>query len=123
MKTIWKFPLKEVFKLVGEPVYIELPIGLNPLTVQLQDGEPVFWAMVDTPAKLTHMAVTVVFTGHPMPESDDQWTYIGTVQLDGYVRHVFVAVLDEAFLALEMRLNLRNVSEVPGQCIWRRIDG
>lgn len=75
MRTIWKFPLTE------KECDIEMPMGSNVLTVQVQGDKMCVWANVDpdTDEKETRR-FACVGTGRPIPSM--ALDYIGTVQLD-----------------------------------------
>ena len=83
--TIWKFPL-----LVKAEQELSLPRGAQFLCCRLQDATPTIWVLVDdTPGvtketRLIHMHGT----GHNVLSDS---CYIGTVQLNGVVRHYFEA--------------------------------
>ncbi len=85
MKTIFKYPL------TPGSTDVMLPEGSKLLTVQMQHGEPMLWALVDTarPKKLS--TIVVYGTGHLMP--DDPGDYIATFQMEegNLVWHAFVA--------------------------------
>lgn len=86
MKRIYKYKLETTN--VQE---IEMPFGTQILTVQVQNGSPCIWAMVDMEVKTTKMYVFRIFgTGHPI-EDDFSGKYIGTYQLNSgsLVFHVF----------------------------------
>ena len=81
---IWKFPLE-----VNDAVLVEMPFGAKVLTVQVQNGIPCLWALVEprnTPDGSTKFRI--VGTGHYF---DGKGEYIDTFQLmDGaLVFHVF----------------------------------
>ena len=81
-KTIWKFEIRP-----GEPV--EMPRNAEILTVQMQYGAPMLWAIVDPDEITEYRSIQVIGTGHPLP--DNPRKYIGTFQIDGgrFVLHVF----------------------------------
>lgn len=85
MDTIWKFPLGYE----GDPRFeIELPSGATPLRVDFDpSGELVLWARVDPSAARGMAAVTVVGTGHPIP--NDAGAYVSTFNSDPFVFHAF----------------------------------
>lgn len=83
MRTIWKFPLE----LTAEQA-IEIPVTYEVLTVQVQNGEIVAWAIVDTADERVKQRIVIVGTGHPLPDNID--LHIGTVQIGPYVWHVFL---------------------------------
>lgn len=78
-KTIWKFPL-----LKND---IEMPLGAEILTVQLQGGCPTLWAIVrpDSTPIIRHFRI--VMTGGENYNEGDK--YIGTTQAHGIVLHIF----------------------------------
>lgn len=43
MKVIWKFGFE-----IEDRVWFRMPEGAQFLTVQMQEGQPVLWALVDT---------------------------------------------------------------------------
>ena len=83
MRTIWKFPLK-----ITDHQSIKMPQGPRLLTVQIQDGVPMLWAMVDTNTGITwDIEIRIYGTGNPGPNEAEN--YIATFQQDGLVWHVF----------------------------------
>lgn len=83
--AIWKYPLK-----INDTNTIDMPEGARILCVQIQNGGPCLWALVDTQSPIKVPRVIETFgTGHPM--NDSLREYIGTYQLhDGaLVFHVF----------------------------------
>lgn len=81
MKVIYKYKL-----IITDSQVIDMPPG-EILTVQLQDGQPVLWTLVNE--KLAHVKREVEFfgTGHDVPDGNRK--YIGTFQQSGFVWHVF----------------------------------
>lgn len=84
-RTIWKFalpPLTDVFVL-------EMPADAKTLTVQMQNGEPCIWAIVNPSSPCTPREFRVVGTGHTMPANVH--AYVGTFQMLGgaLVFHLF----------------------------------
>ena len=82
--TIWKYPLPQ-----KEQFALRMPKRANLLTVQLQDGVPTLWAMVDPSEDYTERDFVIVGTGHciDVPRRE----YIGTWQMGSYVWHLFDA--------------------------------
>lgn len=78
--TVWKFQLP------GEFHRFRMPIGSSILTVQAQDGEPTFWALVDPTRESETRTFIVVPTGQPVYK---QHLYVGTAQCGALVWHVF----------------------------------
>lgn len=83
MKTIWKYPLRTT-----DAQAINMPAGAELLTIQVQNGEPCVWALVDPKAPGHFVTLSIYGTGHPV---DTHGEYVGTYQLgDGaLVFHVF----------------------------------
>lgn len=84
MKTIYKYPIE-----ITDKQTLPMPVGANILTVQVQNGNPFIWAMVDTEAPIEGVAIIVYGTEHPIDESLNL-EYIGTFQSNGkcFVFHV-----------------------------------
>lgn len=85
MTTIWKFPLR-----ITDSQEIKIPDGAQILSVQVQDGQPCIWALLDETAKTYSRKIGMFGTGHPMPK-EFAGKYIGTYQLRNgdVVFHVF----------------------------------
>jgi hypothetical protein len=88
-RQVWKFPvpmggLEDVFT-------IDVPHGAEPLTVQLQGGDPQLWALVDPSQPRETRTFRIAGTGHSITERIAGAGYIGTFQvLNGrLVFHVF----------------------------------
>lgn len=86
MKTIFKYPLK----VRGEQI-VNMPVGAQPLSVQVQHGTPCLWALIDPQADPRDHVVSMYGTGHPILLSPGK--FVDTYQLeDGdLVFHVFVS--------------------------------
>ena len=84
MKTIWKYQIQTT-----DYQDIEMPIEAQILTVQVQNGEPCLWALIDPDQKRGIRQIRIIGTGHIIDNSIDE--YLGTYQLrDGaLVFHVF----------------------------------
>ena len=88
MKSVWKYPLT-----AEDNIVLALPLGVEPLCVQIQHDEPQLWCLVDpqesacTPREFRHAG-----TGHPIAENNLK--YIGSYQLfgGGFVGHLFEVV-------------------------------
>jgi hypothetical protein len=84
MRTIWKFKLIEGV----DRFVMEMPKGARILSLQTQNGESCFWAMIpDTEAGWETRKFVLYGTGHPITE--DNLQYIGTFQQPPYVFHLF----------------------------------
>lgn len=85
MKTVWKFELS-----AKDHQTISLPKGAKPLTVQVQNDEPMLWCLCDPNEVVCEdRFFRLSGTGHPI--TDEDIDYIGTFQLygGGFVGHVF----------------------------------
>lgn len=83
MYAIYKYSLeiKDEFKL-------SMPEKAKILSVQIQDGKPVMWAVVRTNRPLEERHFKIFGTGHEHTFIDC-YRYISTFQLNGYVWHLF----------------------------------
>lgn len=82
--VIWKYQLRDV------RTTVEMPYGAKVLCVQLQEGYPTIWALVDPLAPKECRTFEVVGTGHKVDAAAT--TYIGTWQDDPFVWHLFELV-------------------------------
>jgi hypothetical protein len=86
-QTIWKYKLD----IIGCR-NISMPIGAEILTVQVQDGGPCLWALVDPKAETEIRTIEMFGTGHPvLSDMGTSRKYISTFQMHGgeLVFHVF----------------------------------
>lgn len=91
MKTIYKYPI-----VITDEQTLSMSVGANILTVQVQNGNPFIWAMVDTEVPTEEVSIRVHGTGHPIPDSLNL-EYIGTFQSmygGSLVFHVFKEILN-----------------------------
>ncbi len=59
---------------------VDLPMGAQILTVQMQHDKPCLWALVNPDAPNESVTIETVGTGNQMLEADNR-TYIGTYQM------------------------------------------
>jgi hypothetical protein len=85
--TVWKYALKP-----GQNV-LEMPHGAEILTVQMQGGEPMLWARVNSDNEKEPRTVTIAGTGHDCPLPLEH-VYISTFQMGPLVWHAFVAAFE-----------------------------
>jgi hypothetical protein len=84
VKTIWKFELQ------ASESQIEMPEGAEILTLQMQNGVPCIWALVDPAEPIQKRYFEIFGTGHPIPQGVFKIRkYINTYQVSGLVFHVF----------------------------------
>ena len=86
MKTIYKFRLN------GENgrTKLLLPKNATLLTVQMQGDSPCLWVLLETAEKEVERDFKIFGTGFDMDELNDQpFSYIGTVQENDFVWHIF----------------------------------
>lgn len=86
-REIWKYDIDE-----GQQ-FIKMPKGAKHLTVQMQHNTPRIWVIVDPNADREDRLVSVIGTGHSIPDSRLLGEYVGTFQLANglLVFHVFIA--------------------------------
>jgi hypothetical protein len=84
MKQIWKFEIELV-----EDQELHVPGILRPLSVQMQGETLCLWGVVEPGKPNVVRHVRVVGTGHPFPD-ETECEHIDTVQVDGFVWHVFL---------------------------------
>jgi len=84
MKTIHKYSIKPGIQ------QISMPRDAIPLTVQVQDGQPRLWAIVDPERDEVKRAFFTVGTGDPLPP-ELTLRYVATFQFEGgmLVFHTF----------------------------------
>lgn len=84
MKTIYKYPVP-----VDDWVEVKMSKGAQVLCVQMQNGTPCVWALVDPTKEIEERYFLWRGTGHSMPPNHGK--YIGTVQAHGgaLILHLF----------------------------------
>lgn len=85
MKSVWKFPIP-----VLDRFHLEMPVGAEPICVQVQHDRPVLWALVNLDETVKAIR-TFRFAGTGHEITDQIKAYVGTFQMaDGrLVFHVF----------------------------------
>ena len=83
MITIYKYQFQ-----IADKIEIEMPIHSDILAIQLQNGIPTMWAKVDTSLQKVKRIFVVFGTGHEISSVFD-YRHIGTIQLNGFVWHIF----------------------------------
>jgi len=73
-RTIWKFPLDTI-----DNQDIEMPSDYELLAVQVQNGSPQLWALVDPETPPKAVSIRIVGTGHRI--LDEKIKYVGSYQL------------------------------------------
>lgn len=86
MRTIHKATLQ-----VGDRQRIDLAASAKILCLQMQQHQPRLWFITDPEEPVAPRTFYVFGTGHPLPDSILELTYVGTFQLDNgaLVFHVF----------------------------------
>ena len=87
MNTIYKYPLEP-----RDEQAVRMPQGAVVLCAQVQNGQICLWARVWSESESEARTFWIVGTGRPMPESKRPPQYISTVQIDGFVWHIFEKV-------------------------------
>lgn len=88
-KTIYKYDLPNtpgISTLFMPPIY-------NILKVDIQNGKPVFWAIVYNEEKEKKYQIISLWTG--MTFKEEYGTYIGTLTIDSLVYHYFIREIYE----------------------------
>jgi hypothetical protein len=84
MITIYKYQ----FRIADETIVV-MPQGAKILSVQMQNGVPTIWAMVVTESKMKERTLRCYGTGHELDTFAIQGTYLATLQINGFVWHIF----------------------------------
>ena len=89
-QTIWKYPLE-----FEDVQTIQMPIGAEILTVQIQDGKPCLWAEVDADDKVSAEPRFIQIFGTGQYNMGMSWDrkYIATFQIMKLVYHVFEYII------------------------------
>lgn len=82
MKTVWKFPIPDVYN----QIVVAMPTGARILSVAVQNGGPVLWACVDTTEPMFARSFAVVPTGGEVPS---EACFVGTFFRGPFVFHLF----------------------------------
>jgi len=87
MKTIWKYPLE-----ITDSQTVEAPEGAEFISVIEQNGMPTLYAIVNPHAvRKASYGVQIRGTGHPIESTLlPSYRFLGTVQTDKFVWHIFV---------------------------------
>jgi hypothetical protein len=83
METIYKYPLR----LLADEITLLLPSGAEVLSVGTQGSEIMIWARVHTNHVDEKRTFVVRGTGHPLTGQEGR--FIGTVQQEPFVWHIF----------------------------------
>jgi hypothetical protein len=79
--TIWKYELTPLF------IELDIPQFAEVLTVQIQDGVPQMWVLVDPSQPCVKTIFRIVGTGEQF--ESDNLKYVATFQMSWMVWHVF----------------------------------
>lgn len=84
MQTIWKYPV-----VLDDEFELRMPAGARLLTVQVQQGKPVLWALVNPDVPQKTRRFRLYGTGQPLPDAPGE--YVGSFQVHGgaLVFHLF----------------------------------
>jgi hypothetical protein len=84
MRKIFKYPLA-----IDDYQEVLMPLKAEFLCVQIKDGGLMLWALVDAETKgAGYRKILIHGTGNPIDDADEM-KYIGTVQQNTLVWHVF----------------------------------
>lgn len=70
----------------GRNTILMLPAGAQILTVQPQDGEGYFWAIIDPLEPLEPREILIAGTGSALPKDIAAFRYMGTFQVPSDIR-------------------------------------
>lgn len=88
MKVIYKYPLGKIQH--NSVIEIEMPKGAKVLDIQMQNGDPVVWAIVNPKHSLRKRVFHVFGTGFEMHDYEKKhYDHINTVQDGLLVWHIF----------------------------------
>jgi hypothetical protein len=101
MLTIHKYPLPvEAFDDPSDDenfpqprMQIDTYRGFRPLKIQLQEGIPTLWALVETSAPTVKRSILLIGTGWPISQDSPEAMlagYIDSIQQGSYVWHFFL---------------------------------
>lgn len=83
MKSIYKYvAMYPDFGTSSKRFNIEMPTGAQILSVAIQHGVPVLWAMVDTRVKTVEQRHFMVYGTGASVRTDEAYEHIGTVEMD-----------------------------------------
>ena len=101
-QKIWKFPLK-----LQSSQVIEIPRLIKMLDVQVQDHRLCMWCLVDPDAYTARRLVYIAGTGERLPWKEGHTgppMFVGTVQRNGYVWHVFLDSVQQVDVVQEAKM-------------------
>lgn len=83
MQIIYKYPIE-----IQEVFSLKLPVNARILSVQVQDGNPCIWAILNVQEKQVEIRTFEIFgTAHQIPPGVRN--YIATFQTPPFVWHLF----------------------------------
>lgn len=85
MKLIWKYDVPSVPAVWT----LAMPLGATVLSFGVQNGSPVFWALVTNSNPKVQRQMYVEYTGADMKGLNFNSKFIGTVQIQSIVLHLF----------------------------------
>jgi len=83
MQSVLKYPLQ----IQEEVQRVQMPVAAQVLTVQMQNGAPMLWALTFEGVPMMERTFRLVGTGWGLPA--EQLRYIATVQDGAFVWHFF----------------------------------
>jgi hypothetical protein len=86
MKTIYKYSLTQGSN------YIPMPEGAKILSVRVQDRIIQCWAAIDAERPMYNKHLYVVQTGEMIQHPLEKMRFIGTVEIDWWIGHVFEVI-------------------------------
>lgn len=86
MRVIYKYPIP-----IRSSFTLDMPSEARMLSFQVQYGVPTLWALVNLDSPKARWVFKLLGTGDPQPNDEHLANYIGTIQHEGYVWHLFHA--------------------------------
>lgn len=74
---------------IEEKFYLELPSHSKILSFQIQNEKPYIWVLLDENKILKHRYFNIVGTGNDFEFYPNTMIYIGTIQIEPMVWHLF----------------------------------
>ena len=86
MAVVYKYPL-----VVTDRQLVTMPKEAKLMSVQVQNGTPCLWALVNPENPTEEVPILLYGTGHKIPDTENI-AYIGTIQMPKYglVLHAFL---------------------------------
>jgi len=85
-KKIWKYTLEN-----SRTQIVKMPLTSEIMDIQMQNGKPTMWAMVDPETEEIELKINMYGTGDDIHENVLKDEYLSTVQDGEFVWHFFMS--------------------------------